>query len=67
MPRRHLGNSSRRVQVLVALQRLINALGPDCPASYGILQPLLQHCTDPNQVQRLPVRRSALYLINLDS
>jgi hypothetical protein len=40
-------------QVLVALQRLINALGPDSTTSYGILQPLLQHCTDPNQARTL--------------
>ena len=33
----------------MALQRLINALGPDSTTSYGILQPLLQHCTNPNQ------------------
>ena len=41
------------MQVLVALQKLLNALGPDSPASYAILEPLLRHCTDPNQVWQL--------------
>ena len=41
------------MQVLVALQRLLNALGAESPSSYPILQPLLRHCTDPGQVYRL--------------
>ena len=38
------------VQVLVALQRLVNALGTDAPAAYPLLLPILQLCTDINQV-----------------
>ncbi len=38
------------MQVLVALQRLVNALGTDAPAAYPLLLPILQLCTDINQV-----------------
>lgn len=38
------------VQVLLALSRLVNALGMDSPASYGLLIPILQNCTATNQV-----------------
>lgn len=39
-------------QVLVALQRLVNALGPESPACYPLLLPVLRLCTDPAQVRR---------------
>jgi hypothetical protein len=38
------------VQVLLALQRLVNALGTESPSSYPVLVPILQISTDPNQV-----------------
>lgn len=38
------------VQVLLALQRLVNALGAESPSAYPLLIPVLQLCTDPNQV-----------------
>ena len=37
-------------QVLLALQRLVNALGPDSPGSYSLLLPILQQCTSIDQV-----------------
>ena len=42
--RRHL------LQVLLALQRLVNALGPDSPGCYSLLLPILQQCTSIHQV-----------------
>lgn len=39
------------MQVLLALQRLVNALGMDSPASYTLLLPILQQCTSIDQVQ----------------
>jgi hypothetical protein len=36
------------VQVLAALQLLVNVLGPDSPAAYPLLLPLLQHSLDVN-------------------
>ena len=40
--------------MLVALQRLVNALGPECPACYPLLMPVLRLCTDPTQVGVAP-------------
>lgn len=38
------------LQVLLALQRLVNALGPDSPGCYTLLLPILQQCTSIHQV-----------------
>ncbi len=39
------------MQVLLALQRLVNALGMDSPACYNLLLPILHQCTSIDQVQ----------------
>lgn len=38
------------LQVLLVLQRLVNALGPDSPGCYNLLLPILQQCTAIDQV-----------------
>jgi len=40
------GQSLLRIQVLAALQLLVNVLGTDSPAAYPLLVPLLQHSLD---------------------
>lgn len=37
-------------QVLLSMQRLVNALGTASPSCYPVLIPMMQVCTDPNQV-----------------
>ncbi len=44
---------SVRAQVLLALQRVVNALGSESPACYPLLLPVLRLCTDPSQVRGL--------------
>ena len=51
----YLGTSCIAVQVLLALSRLVNALGMESPTSYSLLIPILQTCTATNQVK--PVYR----------
>ena len=41
------------LQVLLALQRLVNALGPDSLGCYSLILPILQQCTSINQVRLL--------------
>lgn len=45
--------------MLLALSRLVNALGMDSPASYGLLIPILQSCTASNQVYQRPCTDAA--------
>jgi len=45
-------------QVLAALQRLVNVLGPECPACYPLLLPILRYCTDISQARRAPARHA---------
>lgn len=56
------GQTLLRVQVLVALQRLVNALGTDAPAAYPLLLPILQLCTDINQPDELNLLEDGLQL-----
>ncbi|KAI8476158.1 MAG: armadillo-type protein [Monoraphidium minutum] len=46
------GQSLLRIQVLAALQLLVNVLGPDSPAAYPLLLPLLQHSLDTGSSRR---------------
>lgn len=39
------------MQVLTALQRLVNVLGPDSAACHPLLLPLLRYCTDITQAR----------------
>ena len=41
------------LQVLLALQKLVNALGPESPGCYPLLLPILQHSLDISQVSQL--------------
>uniref|UniRef100_A0A061R0T2 Importin-11-like isoform x1 n=1 Tax=Tetraselmis sp. GSL018 TaxID=582737 RepID=A0A061R0T2_9CHLO len=41
------GNSLLRMQVMVALQSLLNVLGPESPSAYGVVLPILNSATDP--------------------
>ena len=43
-----------RVQVLMALQTLVNALGQQSVQCNSLLLPVLQHCTDASQVPHCP-------------
>ena len=38
-------------QILLALQRVVNSLGVESPTTYPLLLPILQLCTDVNQVR----------------
>jgi hypothetical protein len=48
-------------QVLVALQRLVNALGPESPATYPFLLPVLDYCTDIGQPEELMLLEDGLH------
>ena len=48
--------------MLLALQRLVNALGTDSPQCYDLLLPILQHCTDINQPDELNLLEDGLQL-----
>lgn len=50
------------MQVLLALQRLVNALGTDSPRCYDLLLPILRHCTDINQPDELNLLEDGLQL-----
>ncbi|DBA79077.1 hypothetical protein WJX77_002150 [Trebouxia sp. C0004] len=56
------GQSLLRIQVLLALQRLVNALGMDSPASYTLLLPILQQCTSIHQPDELNLLEDGLQL-----
>lgn len=47
------GQSLLQIQVMLALQRLLVALGPKSPICYDILFPILQYSTDVNQPDEL--------------
>jgi hypothetical protein len=51
-------NVRRHGQVLAALQRLVNVLGPECPACYPLLLPILRYCTDISQARQAPARHA---------
>ena len=42
------------LQILLAIQRVVNALGMESPSTYPLILPILQQCTDPNQVRVRP-------------
>lgn len=56
------GQSLLRIQIMVALQRLIHAMGVDSPMCYPVLFPVLQVATDPNQPDELNLLEDALLL-----
>ncbi|KAK9822576.1 hypothetical protein WJX74_006339 [Apatococcus lobatus] len=56
------GQSLLRIQVLLALQRLVNALGSDSTRCYDLLLPILRHCTDINQPDELNLLEDGLQL-----
>lgn len=49
-------------QVLVALQRLVNALGPDSPATHPLVLPVLRLCCDPGHPDALNLLEDGLQL-----
>ncbi len=49
-------------QVLVALQRLVHALGAESPAAYPLVLPVLKLCTDPHQPDELNLLEDGLQL-----
>lgn len=51
-----------RIQVMVALQRLVVALGPQSPICYPILLPILQHSTDISQPDELNMLEDGLHV-----
>ena len=56
------GAHSVCMQVLLTLQRLVNALGTDSPRCYDLLLPILRHCTDINQPDELNLLEDGLQL-----
>ncbi|KAL3137934.1 hypothetical protein ABBQ38_005181 [Trebouxia sp. C0009 RCD-2024] len=56
------GQSLLRIQVLLVLQRLVNALGPDSPGCYNLLLPILQQCTAIDQPDELNLLEDGLQL-----
>lgn len=61
-PIRPLRSSCSPAQVLVALQRLVHALGAESPAAYPLVLPVLKLCTDPNQPDELNLLEDGLQL-----
>lgn len=49
-------------QVLVTLQRLVHALGPESPATYAFVLPVLRLVTDPAQPDELNLLEDGLHL-----
>jgi hypothetical protein len=47
------GQSLLQIQVILALQQLLIALGPQSPICYDLLLPILQYSTDVNQPDEL--------------
>ncbi|KAK9844039.1 hypothetical protein WJX81_002691 [Elliptochloris bilobata] len=56
------GQPLLRIQVLTALQRLLNVLGPESVACYPLLLPLLRYCTDIDQPEELNLLEDGLQL-----
>ena len=56
------GQSLLRIQVLVALQRIIFVLGDESPMSYPLLCPLIYEYTDPSQPDELNMLEDTLLL-----
>lgn len=56
------GQSLLRIQVMLALQRLVHALGPECPVTYPVLLPVLSVATDPSQPDELNLMEDGLLL-----
>ncbi|KAL4857594.1 Importin-11 [Chlorella vulgaris] len=56
------GQSLLRMQVLVALQRLVHSLGPESPSTYPMLLPVLKLFTDPHQPDELNLLEDGLQL-----
>lgn len=56
------GQSLLRIQVLLALQRLVNALGAESPACYPLVLPVLRLCTDINQPDEINLLEDGLQL-----
>ena len=56
------GQSLLRIQVMLALQRLVHALGPECPIAYPVLFPVLHVATDPSQPDELNLMEDGLLL-----
>ena len=48
------------MQVILALQRLVNALGSESPATYPVLLPALQYATDPGGPEALALLEDGL-------
>ncbi|BBN14841.1 importin-11 [Marchantia polymorpha subsp. ruderalis] len=56
------GQSLLRIQVILALQRLLMALGPQSPMCYELLFPILQYSTDVNQPDELNMLEDGMQL-----
>lgn len=56
------GQSLLRIQVMVALQRLISALGPQSPVCYEFFFPILDYSTNINQPDELNMLEDGLQL-----
>ncbi|KAL2621919.1 hypothetical protein R1flu_002124 [Riccia fluitans] len=56
------GQSLLRIQVILALQRLLMALGPQSPICYELLFPILQYSTDVNQPDELNMLEDGMQL-----
>ncbi|CAM6098378.1 unnamed protein product [Calypogeia fissa] len=56
------GQSLLRIQVILALQRLLMALGPQSPMCYELLFPILQYSTDVNQPDELNMLEDGMLL-----
>eukprot|EP00250_Pteridium_aquilinum_P001245 c11455_g1_i1 orf=570-3623(-) len=56
------GQSLLRIQIMVALQRLISALGPQSPVCYEFLFPILDYSTNINQPDELNMLEDGLQL-----
>lgn len=49
-----------RTQVVLALQRLVMAMGPESPKTYPVLLPALQYATDPAGPEALALLEDGL-------
>lgn len=57
------GQSLLRIQVMVALQRLVCALGPQSPVCYEFLLPILDYSTNINQPDELNMLEDGLQVL----
>ena len=61
--KRHSHWTPIAVQILLSIQRIVNSLGMECPSTYPLVIPILQQCTDPEQViDKSKIRLSISYL-----